>query len=84
MRSGATVSWSALDTNGDVIWKEEYSDMILAPLVCDIDSDGHNELILPCGDDTIVCHSTPGLASRSEWRVTGGSYRRLYNAGAVV
>ncbi len=70
----------AVDGRGNLLWSTTVGDFVHQPFVGDIDGDGRNELLLPCGDGSLLCHGTPGRASAGMWEMTGGGVDRKYAA----
>jgi len=67
-------------SDGATLWTETFPDYIHQPFVSDVDGDGRNEMLFPCSDGSLYCIRTPGIAARSVWPCTGGSYSRWYSA----
>jgi len=57
-----------LDGAGGILWTHTFPDWALCPLPCDIDGDGANELVVPCGDGRVTCFATDGEGDRP-WEV---------------
>lgn len=66
--------------DGATLWTQTFPDYIHQPFVSDVDGDGRNEMLLPCGDGSLCCIRTPGIATGSVWPCTGGSCSRWYGS----
>jgi hypothetical protein len=71
-----------VNPRGEIIWKENLRDYILAPFVSDVDRDGRNEIVLACHDGSVRCYATPGKPGKL-WSLTGANLHRTYCAPTV-
>jgi outer membrane protein assembly factor BamB len=61
---------------GDLEWQQEFPDWAGDPLVCDIDSDGKLEFVIPSYEGRICAWKTEGACSCDEYsKVNGGPTR---------
>jgi hypothetical protein len=47
---------------GDMLWAHTFAAWALCPIVCEIDGDGRNELMVTCGDGMVTRFATEGSA----------------------
>jgi outer membrane protein assembly factor BamB len=56
--------------DGSIMARMTFRDQVLCQIPCDVDHDGLNELIVPCGDGAIYAYDTQGRAD-DEWPLSG-------------
>ncbi len=62
---------------GELIWRQRFPDWAGDPMACDIDQDGHNEIVIPSYEGRVCAWRTLGRADSGEFTKANGGPLRL-------